>query len=350
MRWIRVFGALLAALCLLAGGAAAEKQITLTFVGDCTLGSEERLMGKDYSFAQAVERVGYAGFLSAVEPLFRSDDLTVANFEGVLKDNAYGKANKTYCFRGLPAYAQILSLGSIDAVSLSNNHTGDFGNAGRKSTRSALENAGVSWFDATDAFYYERDGMTVAFCGFWRAGYYARREEYVQLIQSLRQKGADVVVCMLHFGQEYSPLHSEEQTEMARTMIDAGADLVIGHHPHVVQGVEVYRNRTICYSLGNFLFGGNAAVRANECLIPRVTLTFDDSGEYLSQQVRLYPGNSSGNAEVNDYHPRLVENDAAKAVFALVDQDGGQKPEIAAQTDAYRDYAALPAERTAVAP
>ena len=349
MRAARLAAILMALLCLY-GAAFAETQLTLTFVGDCTLGGEERLMGKDYSFAQVAQREGYAYFLSEVAPLFNQDDATVANFEGVLKADAKGKANKTYCFRGLPAYAQILPLGSVEIVNLSNNHAADYGTAGLKSTKAALLEQGVGTFDATQAYWLRKDGVSIAFCGFWRTGYYKNRDAYRQTIRDLRAQGADAVVCILHFGQEYSPTHSADQEEMAHTMIDAGADLVVGHHPHVVQGVETYGNRTILYSLGNFVFGGNTSVRANDCLVARVTLTFDAAGAYGSQQLRLYPAHISGDATQNTYQPRLVQGDAAQAVFALVDADGAGQPTVAAQTDEYRDYVVLPAMRKGVQP
>jgi poly-gamma-glutamate capsule biosynthesis protein CapA/YwtB (metallophosphatase superfamily) len=320
--------------------------VVMTFLGDCTLGCEERLMSKEYGFAKVAQREGYSYFLARMQPFLSEDDLTVANFEGVLKDNMKSKANKTYCFRGLPAYGQILSLGSIEAVNLSNNHTGDFGNAGRESTLQALTDAGIATFDAENEYVLEKDGVTIAFCGFWRVGYYSKRDTYIQEIQKLKANGADAVICSLHFGQEYGVHHGVDQTEMAHTMIDAGADLVIGHHPHVVQGMEVYNGATILYSLGNFLFGGNPTVRANECLISRVTMTFSDDGNYLGQQVRLYPGNISGDDQKNDYQPRLVTGEKAQAVFTLLDSDSeGQNPPVT-QTDAHRDYAYLAAQRS----
>ena len=348
MRVTKTLIAAFAIVCLMSGSAIADKQIVITFAGDCTIGCEERLMWADYSFATYAKQKGYAYFLAKMKPLFSQDDLTVVNFEGVLKDNDYGKANKTYCFRGLPEYTQVLTLGDVEVVNLANNHTGDYGDMGRASTQEALKAAGIATFNADDAYIFEKDGIRIAFYGISRTAYFAKKKVYKQAIQKLRDDGADVVVCFMHFGREYTYRHDKAQTEMSRTMIDAGADLVIGSHPHVVQGIEVYNGAYILYSMGNFVFGGNAKVRANECIVPRVTLTFDDSGAYLGQQMRIYPANISGDAEQNDYQPRLVQGEAAEAVYKILDADSEGQPDPTAQTDEYRDYAYVLSQKTGV--
>ena len=111
------------------------------------------------------------------------------------------------------------------------------------------------------------------------------------------------------------------QEYAAHYMIDAGADLVIMHHPHVVQGYEIYKNRTICYSLGNFCFGGNKKVRAIESLVVQADLTFADDGTYLGQQLRLYPAHISGTPEDSNFQPVPVTGEAAQAVMTLVQRD-----------------------------
>lgn len=327
-------------LLITTGSALADTQIVMTFVGDCTVGCEDRLLNKDYSFAKVVEREGYGYFLSKVKDFFSEDDLTVANFEGVLKDTHYGAANKTYCFRGLPDYAQILVLGSVEAVNLANNHTGDYGATGRITTLKALKAANVKTFDETSEYIFEKNGIKIAFCGFWGVGF-NKRADIAARIRQLKEEGANAVICALHFGEEYATYHNKVQTQVARMVIDAGADLVVGHHPHIVQGMEVYNSRTIFYSVGNFLFGGNAEVRSNESLVPRVTMTFSDDGTYLGQQVLLYPANESGNTEMNDYQPRLVQGEAADAVFAKLDADS--EALTYQQKDDYREYPFLEA-------
>lgn len=348
MRRARFLLTLWLCLTLSAATALADTAVTMTFAGDCTLGNEERLLYKDYSLTSVAEREGYAYFLAEMLPLFSQDDLTVVNLEGVLKENAYFRVKKPLCFRGLPEFAQILTLGSVEAVNLSNNHAGDYGAQGRKSTVAAVEQVNVGWYNDSQAYLYRKGNVTVAFIGFVGTGYFSRKQTYRERIAQLKESGANAVVCTLHFGQEYAVRQNAQQEEMARDMIAAGADLVIGHHPHVLQGMEIYQNRNIFYSLGNFVFGGNAEVRALECLVAQVTLTFDADGVYLGQQARVYPANVSGDPQNNDYQPRLVTGDAAQPVYALLDADSEGYPAPTEQTDRYREYAFLPAEESAM--
>ena len=154
------------------------------------------------------------------------------------------------------------------------------------------------------------------------------KEEIARLKQ---EEGVNAVVFTFHAGQEYGKHRNQAQETYAHYMIDAGADLIIGHHPHVVQGMEIYNNRTICYSLGNFAFGGNKEVRALETVVVDVALTFDDAGNYLGQQLTLYPANISGTYPENNYQPVLVSGDAAQDVMALIQNDTDY--ELAPYTD-----------------
>ena len=337
-------------LILFVGNAFAEKQVVLTFLGDCTIGGEDRLVNKDFSFAKVAEREGYTYFFAKVEPLIAQDDLTIANFEGVLKNDKFGNDNKRYCFRGLPAYAAILKLGSVEAVNLANNHSGDYDIHGYRATWDALLAGGVQPFSTTQPYLVDCKGVKVAVVGIYAAGFYAKRKIMRDAIQNVRDLGADTVVCMIHAGQEYDGEHGKTQSLIAHLLIDAGADVVIGTHPHVLQGLEVYQQRNILYSIGNFVFGGNATVRSAETVLARVTLTFGDDNTYLGQQLRLYPANMSGEAEANNYQPVLVQGEQADAVYALIDRDSEGQPEPTLQTDSYREYGYLNAQVSVVEP
>ena len=161
--------ALAAALCLvllaMTGAALAEKTVTITFVGDCTLGGEDWLINREGSFHDYAREKGYTYFFEKMRDFFAEDDLTVINFEGVLKDDARNAVNKTYCFRGPTNFARILPLSSIEAANLDNNHTLDYGNQGKTSTVEALTGAGVHVFDELTPYIYEKDGIKIAFFG-----------------------------------------------------------------------------------------------------------------------------------------------------------------------------------------
>lgn len=350
MQTVKRIASLFLALCLPLGNAMAERQLVLSFVGDCTIGNEERLMGNEVGFAQVAEREGYAYFFEKVRPLFVADDLTIANFEGVLKADWHQKIHKTYNFRGLPEYTQILTLGGVDVVSLANNHIGDYGNTGIRTTKEALAAGGVAYFGNTDTYLLEKNGLKIGVIGFYAAGFFAKRKMMTEAVQSLLDQGANAIVCMVHAGQEYATYHSRNQELIARLLVDAGADIVVGAHPHVLQGVEVYQSRTILYSVGNFVFGGNVTVRSLETVVAQATLTFSDSGEYMGQQIRLYPANISGDPQQNNYQPVLVSGEAAQAVYARIDRDSEGQPSHETQTDEYRQYAYLPAAAPEVQP
>lgn len=315
MRRLAVF--LLALLLLLPFPARAEQIILLTFAGDVTLGSEENVRDHEASFDSIAAREGYGYFFEKMLPLFQSDDLTVVNLEGVLSDSARGgNAGKGYRFRGPAAMTQVLQLGSIEAVNLANNHTQDYGKTGFSATVAALDAAGVGSFAQKRVFLWEKGNVKLAFFGLNSSDFYRCRAWFRTEIPRLKsEEGVDAVIFTFHGGYEYRPTHNPRQAEYARTAIDAGADLVIMHHPHVLQGMEVYRSRSIFYSLGNFCFGGNKSVRVNETAAIRAALHFDDEGRYLGQQMTICPAHISGTSPANNFQPCPVTGQAALAVM-----------------------------------
>lgn len=268
-----------------------------------------------------------------MQELFQNDDLTVVNLEGVLSDsNRNENKDKTYRFRGPTAFVDILTRSGIEAVNLANNHTQDFGKQGYTATQETLTAAGVGYFGSRSVYIFEKDGIKVAFFGLNSTAFNGNKAWAKEEIARLKQEeGVNAVVFTFHAGQEYGKHRNQAQETYAHYMIDAGADLIIGHHPHVVQGMEIYNNRTICYSLGNFSFGGNKEVRALETVVVDVALTFDDAGNYLGQQLTLYPANISGTYPENNYQPVLVSGDAAQDVMALIQNDTDY--ELAPYTD-----------------
>jgi len=309
--------------CLLYATAQAETLVTLSFVGDCTLGSEERYRKEDFSLNSYRERLGDAYFFKNARMLFQQDDWTIVNLESVLSDSdANMVRSKTYCFRGPASFVNILKEGDVEAVSLANNHSIDYGRRGIADTKATLAAAGIRYFGGVDEVaFLEKNGVRIAFVGIWERQYWASFRLFQNLLRSLRDE-ADAVVCSLHFGTEYAQKHTIKQRKMAREVVAAGADLVIGHHPHVLQGLEVYQGRLILYSLGNFVFGGNASVKSRYTMIVQADLYFDDQGNYQSQQLRLYPCYISGDAETNNYQPVFIQDEEeARAALALMAYD-----------------------------
>lgn len=302
-----------------------NKEIVVTFLGDCTLGSEDQFWERDFSFVYRINESGYDYPFSLVQDVIAHDDLTVANLENVFYDYTANKAVKTYCFRAPTSFASILTAGSVEAVNLSNNHTEDYGRRGIERTVEALTNEGVGWFGTTtyanDVYIYEKDGIKIGFVGMYLTYWWAHNDMLKENFQKLHDAQCDVIVGVMHGGVEYSFYHEESQDKLANYMIKMGANVVIGHHPHVLQGVYVRDNATIVYSLGNFVFGGNKAMRAYQSAMAQFTFSFDEEGTYLGHQLNIIPCQYSGSREYNDYRPYMFTGDEAEAVIEAMRRD-----------------------------
>lgn len=338
---------LLCASCMAYAQNAENISIRLTFAGDVTLGSEEYLWDKSFSLVSFAEKQGYDHFFKEVKPLFEMDDLTIVNLEGVLSDSAEDEnKEKTYRFRGPTDFAQILTAGSVEMVGLANNHTLDYGERGYVDTCAALDDAGILRFGGGRVAVVEIKGMKLAFIGLsYTQDCEAERTWLKNEIAQLKgETGVSAVIFTYHGGTEYSEVRSEKQEAIARLAVDAGADLVVMHHPHVVQGMDIRRNRTILYSLGNFCFGGNKNVRAMESLAAVAELTFSSEGKYLGQRIDLYPAHISGTEQRSNYQPLLVSGADAKRVMRLIQQDTDFELEPFDEAVGYARQMYLPAE------
>lgn len=332
---------------LTTGCAGAEKSIVLTFTGDCTLGSEERVRGREDSFDSFANRKGYDYFFANFRELFEADDQTIINFEGVLSDDkSQESVSKTYRFRGPTAFTGILTGASIEACSLSNNHIADFGKQGEDNTKQALTKSGIAWFQGFTVYVMNQNGIRIGFMALDNRTYNSGAEKLRKLITDMKAAGeADAFVVCWHTGQEYRGAHEEGTERNAKRVIDAGADLIIINHPHVLQGIGIYHNRYIFYSLGNFVFGGNSAIRTENyrqgwsvsslyTTVVQVKMVFSDDGRYLGQQPVLYPACTSSAAPVNNYQPYRANAEEAITIRELLQNDTTFSiPEIKADDD-----------------
>ena len=320
----------------LPAGAFAGRSVLLTFTGDCTLGSEEAKRANENSFDSVIGREGLSYPFEKVRFLFESDDFTVVNLEGVLSDSSSGEnTGKTYRFRGPAEFVKILAGSSVEAAGLANNHTGDYGTRGLEDTQRILSEAGIAWFRTRTPFILEKDGIRIAFFAvnsFQEPTFQNDLNWFRSEIRRVKQSGeAGAVVVLFHSGSEYDACHTVTQEKIGKSFIDNGADLIVMHHPHVVQGVAVYENRTMLYSLGNFVFGGNSEIRTKPyhtwevsslySLIARVRLDFSDDGAFLGQEVELIPAFTSSDAPHNNFQPVPVRGDDAEPVYRAVQYD-----------------------------
>ena len=294
---------------------------TVTLAGDCTLGGTESSGKKAGSLSGTVDRKGLAYPFSGLKPLFSSDDLTLVNLEGVLSDSSQGEnTDKEFAFRGPSDYSKMLPLGSIEAVNISNNHFDDYGKNGRDATIAALEEQGVAYAGNEWLCVYRFDRIKIGLAGIRGSLTQNKKEIITRQIALLKEAGCQIILYSLHAGQEYAPKHNGMQRDMARYLIDAGADVVAGHHPHVVQGMEVYRNRLIFYSLGNCVFGGNQDPRESDALTVRITFSLE-GGKLSSLQPALYPIRFTGSKNGNAFCPALLSGQQAETLLKKVQQD-----------------------------
>ncbi len=288
--------------------------VRLTFAGDATLGCNTN--GNNRRFAKVAAREGYAYFLQNLKDVFSEDDITVVNLEGPLTTATKKRSNREFNFRGDPAYAAILSEGSVEAASLANNHARDYLSQGLLDTAAACKEAGVEPFGYKTRFVTEVNGIRLGFLGFTQ--WETKQSEMVSAVKSLRSE-VDVLVVFYHWGEEkaYKPLSA--QKKLGRAAIDAGADLVVGGHSHVVGGVEVYKGKRIIYSLGNLCFGGNDTPFSFAAALYRVEFAFDPNAKEVSYQSEaLIPIQTSGSTKKNDFQPKLLSGEKALAVLKRI--------------------------------
>lgn len=338
-----------AGLCLLilfltAAGVLAEKEVLMTFAGDCTLGGEGFNRKKEDSFFAYVEKYGYDYFFANFRNLFENDDLTVVNLEGVLTDSEFlENKKKTFRFRGDTDYVKILTGSSVEAVTTANNHITDFGEQGDRNTRKTLDENGVGWFRADKYYTFERDGIRIVFFGLENSRYYSMRTKLAKQWKEMKESGeASAIVVYVHTGIEYVGEHEDYATKMATNLIDMGADLVLMSHPHVLQGTEVINQRTVFYSMGNFVFGGNSAIKTKTyqgvkevtslySMAVQVKMTFTNDGQYLGQRAVVYPAYISDDPEINHYQPKRLTIEEAEPVRAAIQRDTAfELPELKA--------------------
>ena len=274
---------------------------TLTFVGDCTLGSVEAAWKNPAGFVLTVGD-NYDYPLANVAHIFAEDDFTLANLEGPLTEGGT-PAQKEFAFRGPTAYTAILE--GVEAVSLANNHALDYGYQGLADTKAALTAAGIAYGAREETFLYTTDsGLTV---GVYCDDFAFERAQIESAIADLRARGAEIVVCAFHWGQEKAYKPSQNEIDWAHIAIDAGADIVAGHHPHVLQPIEYYNGGVILYSLANFAFGGNTWPSDADTAVIQQQVIRDPDGTVSMGELTIIPCSVSSIQGQNNFQPTPME-------------------------------------------
>lgn len=295
--------------------------LTLSVVGDCTLGTDETF-DYDTSLNAYYENYGADYFLQNVKDIFSADDLTIANFEGTLTDSDE-REDKTFAFKAPASYASILTGGSVEAVNTANNHSHDYGEQSFDDTLAALDDAGIVHFGYDETAVMDVKGIKVGLVGIYELYDHLEREQQLKdNIAKVKADGAQLIVVIFHWGNETETVPDSNQTTLGRIAIDEGADLVCGHHPHVLQGIETYKGRNIVYSLGNFCFGGNSSPSDMDTMIYQQTFTIDADGVKKDNVTNIIPCSISSAAYdgYNNYQPTPTEGDEATRILGKINE------------------------------
>lgn len=295
--------------------------LTLSVVGDCTLGTDETF-DYDTSLNAYYENYGADYFLQNVKDIFSTDDLTIANFEGTLTDSDE-REDKTFAFKAPASYASILTGGSVEAVNTANNHSHDYGEQSFDDTLAALDDAGIVHFGYDETAVMDVKGIKVGLVGIYELYDHLEREQQLKdNIAKVKADGAQLIVVIFHWGNETETVPDSNQTTLGRIAIDEGADLVCGHHPHVLQGIETYKGKNIVYSLGNFCFGGNSSPSDMDTMIYQQTFTIDADGVKKGNVTNIIPCSISSAAYdgYNNYQPTPAEGDEATRILGKINE------------------------------
>jgi poly-gamma-glutamate capsule biosynthesis protein CapA/YwtB (metallophosphatase superfamily) len=283
---------------LAAQAATREASVDLTFVGDVMVAEEPgelTLKGVDP--------------LAAIAPYLKPERLRIANLECVIATTGTAEV-KPFTFRADPRTIPLLQK-YFDGVSVANNHSGDFGKAAMVEQFDLLDAARLPYFGggrdlatAHQPWIALRNGLRIAFLGYLefkprafeasakRAGvaWSGEDEQVLRDIHDARMKHhADLVIPFMHWGWEDEGIPSERQRAFARRMLDAGADMVVGSHPHVTQGAEIYNGKPIIYSLGNFLFNGFETQATTTGWLLEASISKSGVNRWRTRVVRLSP-------------------------------------------------------------
>ena len=324
-----------------------EQDYVISLVGDCTLASAQFIDPSEHRSIEYHIQQDYSYPFSNTREYFESDDLTLANLECVLSDVNLSSYEQ-FSFRAPTAYAEIMTQGGVDFVTVANNHLADFGTAGEEFTYMALDEHNLPYGkDGERKLISTESGLTIGiYCAYEHLN--PDPDQAEAAIRQLRADGAEYVICAFHWGKElvYSPFDS--QVELAHRCIDAGADLIYGSHSHCLQPVEEYGIGLILYSMGNWVFGGSTAPTDMDTAIIQIHVRRSADGSIHNNGYTVIPccvssrpvkENYSGD-NYNDYIPTPYTegSNAYYRVFAKLDGSFTPESEGRDYSDVYAQY------------
>ena len=293
--------------------------ITVSVIGDCILGTDE-YFDYDSSLTNYYYMYGADYFFQNVRDIFEADDLTIANMEGTLTESEE-REDKTFAFKGSAEMAQILTSGGVETCNTANNHSHDYGEQSYLDTLDALEAVGLTHFGYDDVITMDVKGVKVGLTGIYELDDHLEREAQLRAnMQKLKDEKSDLIIVIFHWGNELEEAPDSNQTTLGRLAVDLGADLVCGHHPHILQGIETYKGKKIVYSLGNFCFGGNTHPTEFDTAIYQQTFTITRQGVEPNLITNIIPCCVSSNWDYNDYIPTPQEGYERDRIMEKIDE------------------------------
>ncbi len=295
--------------------------ITIHAVGDCTLGSHQK-QGYEGSFHEMYDKQGPDYFFQNVKGVFEGDDFTIANCEVVLSNSKETmRTTKEWNLLGRPEYASLFKNASIEAVSLANNHIMDYNEKGAQDTKDNLTAAGVEYAISSQwgdryGMYTTAKGIKIGFVSVNE--YYEEKATYKFLEEGynqLREQGANLMIACTHWGGDGVHELEQDQIDMGHWCIDKGYDVVVGCHPHVIQGLECYNGKYIVYSMGNFCYGGHRNPADKSSMIYEQTFRFVDGVLQTDTNAKVYPCSLSSRTDKNDFCPRILTGEEGQKVI-----------------------------------
>lgn len=293
---------------------------TISAVGDCTFGTDENFAYEGSMPAKYDEVGDFNYFFENVKSVFEEDDLTIVNFEGTLTDSTI-REDKQFAFKADKSYVEILTDGFVEAANLANNHSKDYGKQSYNDTMDALDEAGITNFGYDRVAIKKVKGIKVGLVGTYvLADGLGVKDSMEKNIQDLKDEGAQVIIASFHWGEEKAEYPNDVQVELAHAAIDAGADLVLGHHPHVLQGIEQYKGKNIVYSLGNFCFGGNMYPSDMDTMIFQQTFTLKGGKLQEDNVTNIIPCSISSVEDYNNYQPTPAAGEKETEILNKITQ------------------------------
>lgn len=300
-------------------------EVVISLAGDCSFGKLS-VHSYERTFNDYFDKYGAGYFFQNVKSLFEADDLTLVNFEGVLTDSK-DIQEKEYNIKGNTEYKAVLTEGSVEAVSFGNNHRFDYGQQGVDDTIAAFNDVNVVYaYDENVGIYVTDSGIRIGIVSVNEVYDEKQVEVYLQNGIASLKESTDLILACCHWGEETHHYPEEYQVELGRKCIDWGADLVVGCHPHVLQGIDYYNGKYIIYSLGNFSFGGHKNPKDKNAMIVQATANFDSEGLVGELQLKVIPCRISTKDNSNDYCPTIPEGARWDEIIGLVNKYSAKFP------------------------